>query len=308
MRRTSYSTLKPNEGIKVWINTTPDTIGGSVLMYIHRDIAADPIEAAAGWYQYSDTIPEDMMENFYIIFQGISEYGSASYIDDVRIRTAPTCDFPTDLTVDQIFGRTADLHWHPTGISNLIEYKKASDNVWTVASTTDSNYTFTDLEPLTAYRARVIAICSDNGQSYPSSSVSFTTKAACQVPTNVTVAALAREATLTWRDTIATAWQVQYINGSGATADTSEIEDVTETTFEGADGIASAFTTSETADGRYKLSLYETCDLAEVEGITGEKRPGKVVPIIPGIDEPALNHAVEGQPHLTIGDTQATRL
>lgn len=51
-------------------------------------------------------------------------------------------------------------------------------------------------------------------------------------------------------------------------------EDVTETTFEGADGIASAFTTSETADGRYKLSLYETCDLAEVEGITGEKRQG----------------------------------
>ena len=231
MRRTSYSTLKPNEGIKVWINTTPDTIGGSVLMYIHRDIAADPIVAAAGWYQYSDTIPEDMMENFYIIFQGISEYGNASYIDDVRIRTAPTCDSPTDLTVDQIFGRTADLHWHPTGISNLIEYKKASDNVWTVASTTDSNYTFTDLEPLTAYRARVIAICSDNGQSYPSSSVSFTTKAVCQVPTNVTVAALAREATLTWRDTIANAWQIQYISGTGATADTSEIEDVTETTY-----------------------------------------------------------------------------
>lgn len=45
-------------------------------------------------------------------------------------------------------------------------------------------------------------------------------------------------------------------------------------TFEGEKGIASGFTTAETEDGRYKLTLYETFDLAEVEGISGEKRQG----------------------------------
>lgn len=44
--------------------------------------------------------------------------------------------------------------------------------------------------------------------------------------------------------------------------------------FEGTEGIASGFTTYETDDGRYKMSLYKTFELAEVEGISGEKRQG----------------------------------
>ena len=54
----------------------------------------------------------------------------------------------------------------------------------------------------------------------------------------------------------------------------SEGADVTETAIEGFQGIASGFTTYETADNKYKLSLYETVDLAEVEGISGEMRQG----------------------------------
>lgn len=55
---------------------------------------------------------------------------------------------------------------------------------------------------------------------------------------------------------------------------TDGLDDITETAVEGTEGIASNFTTYETADGKYKLSLYETVDLAEVEGISGEKRQG----------------------------------
>ncbi len=54
----------------------------------------------------------------------------------------------------------------------------------------------------------------------------------------------------------------------------TEGAEVTDTHFDGDQGIASGFTTSETADGRYKLSLYETSDLAEVTGISGETRQG----------------------------------
>jgi predicted esterase len=54
----------------------------------------------------------------------------------------------------------------------------------------------------------------------------------------------------------------------------TEGAEVTEQHFDGAEGIASGFTTYETADGKYKMSLYETFDLAEVEGISGEKRQG----------------------------------
>lgn len=54
----------------------------------------------------------------------------------------------------------------------------------------------------------------------------------------------------------------------------TEGSEITENHFDGDKGIASAFTTYETADNRYKLSLYETTDLEEVTGISGEKRQG----------------------------------
>ncbi|MBR3313571.1 MAG: prolyl oligopeptidase family serine peptidase [Atopobiaceae bacterium] len=55
---------------------------------------------------------------------------------------------------------------------------------------------------------------------------------------------------------------------------TDGVDDITETAVDGTAGIASNFTTYETSDGKYKMSLYETVDLAEVEGISGEKRQG----------------------------------
>ncbi|MBE6110877.1 MAG: MBL fold metallo-hydrolase, partial [Erysipelotrichaceae bacterium] len=51
-------------------------------------------------------------------------------------------------------------------------------------------------------------------------------------------------------------------------------KEVSEKTFTGDRGIASGFTTYETADGKYKLSLYETFDLIDVTGISGESRLG----------------------------------
>ncbi|MBQ0065128.1 MAG: prolyl oligopeptidase family serine peptidase [Firmicutes bacterium] len=54
--------------------------------------------------------------------------------------------------------------------------------------------------------------------------------------------------------------------------------EVTDKKFEGTAGIASGFTTYETADGKYKLSLYETADVEDGEGTLGDTRPmGKLV-------------------------------
>lgn len=43
--------------------------------------------------------------------------------------------------------------------------------------------------------------------------------------------------------------------------------------YEGAEGIASGFTTAETADDKYKISLYKTVDLEDKEGTLGDTRP-----------------------------------
>ena len=54
----------------------------------------------------------------------------------------------------------------------------------------------------------------------------------------------------------------------------TEGEDVRKTHFTGYKGIASGFTTYETKDNRYKLSLYETTDLTLVTGLSGQVREG----------------------------------
>ena len=41
--------------------------------------------------------------------------------------------------------------------------------------------------------------------------------------------------------------------------------------------IGSGFTTYETLNGKYKMSLYETFDLHEITGISGDKRQGGVI-------------------------------
>ena len=81
--RSSYSSLKPNEGIKVWTNSTPDTVGGIPLIHIRRDYLAEPVVPAVGWYEYSVVIPNAGLQ--YIVFEGISEYGTATYMDDIMI-------------------------------------------------------------------------------------------------------------------------------------------------------------------------------------------------------------------------------
>ena len=49
--------------------------------------------------------------------------------------------------------------------------------------------------------------------------------------------------------------------------------EVSEAHYDGSEGIASGFTTYETADDKYKLSLYETVNVEEKEGTLGDIRP-----------------------------------
>lgn len=52
----------------------------------------------------------------------------------------------------------------------------------------------------------------------------------------------------------------------------TEGAETSEATYEGTEGIASGFTTYETADDKYKLTLYQTVDTEEAEGTLGDTR------------------------------------
>ncbi len=178
MYRSTYSySIKPNEGVKVWINTTPDTTGATEIGYIHREYTLAPAETATGWYEYSFVIPN--AGDMYVIFQGISEYGQASYIDDISVEKAPTCLKPTEVVIlDSLTTETtAVVDWTPAG----------DETQWEVACNGDTTlvsahpFTITGLSASTTYTVSVRAYCSDEDQSYWTSGVNFNTECAAVV-------------------------------------------------------------------------------------------------------------------------------
>ncbi|MDI9590423.1 MAG: prolyl oligopeptidase family serine peptidase [Acidobacteriota bacterium] len=74
------------------------------------------------------------------------------------------------------------------------------------------------------------------------------------------------------------------LDAANVRSETDGVE-TTEQAFDGAEGIASGFTTYETADNRHKLSLYETFELAEIEGISGDKRQGGKIKCVEDYDQ-----------------------
>lgn len=98
---------KRDEGVKVWVNTTPDTVGGTALFHARRCITAEPVVETEGWYEYRGTIP--MAGNMYIVLQGISKWGQQTWIDDFAIAPATTAPVEPGDTTDNI------QYWVGTG-------------------------------------------------------------------------------------------------------------------------------------------------------------------------------------------------
>ena len=75
----------------------------------------------------------------------------------------PTCDRPSGIAASDITAHEATLAWADgNGVYN-VEYKKASDTIWTVllSNTMENSIALADLEPTTAYQARVQSVCAD---------------------------------------------------------------------------------------------------------------------------------------------------
>ena len=160
-RSTTSYTGKTKEGVKVWVNTTPDTVGGTPLMHIRRSATQGEItEAATGWYQYSAVIPTS--GEMYVIFEGISEYGAATYIDDIAVEEAPSC---LAVTLPHIAAATSEsltLSWSDAANASAtysVYMLTPSDTTLLQSGVSDTFYVVEDLAANTAYTFGVVADC-----------------------------------------------------------------------------------------------------------------------------------------------------
>ena len=86
-RDAAYATTA--DRVEVYVNTTGNLSGASLLGVINRSVSLSPVVTAAGWYEYSFDIP-DVFNGLttFLIFNGISMYGNDIHLDDISVSGA----------------------------------------------------------------------------------------------------------------------------------------------------------------------------------------------------------------------------
>lgn len=174
------------EGIRIWVNDTPDTTTAELLGFIPSGYQFEPAEDVAGWYRYEYNVKSTGV--VYFIFEGICQFASDQYIDDIELYTSPSCK-PVNvksLKLSDITSTSAHLIW-TAAQDNYIGYElryKLLRNSNVVVSDTVSleapGFTFTDLNPSSYYSlvGEIAAICGTGGDTsiFRSFNIDFATQ------------------------------------------------------------------------------------------------------------------------------------
>ncbi len=86
--------------------------------------------------------------------------------DDVKLDEA-NCLFPENVQLSNVTPTTVDMTWD-AGVNTawIVDYKISTDTVWTSDIAYTNQYTFTQLNPITAYDFRVASLCTNDTSLY----------------------------------------------------------------------------------------------------------------------------------------------
>lgn len=164
---TSYD----NEGLRIYVSTDGTLTNATELCFISRNYSvADlahgiPAEVASGWYGYELNIP--VADTLQIIIVGESQYGSATYADNFRVRRQPTCKRPVIVSATPTHNTVALTWTGGTDRDYQVEYDVQADfsTKQIVTVNADTTVTINGLTAATQYWFRVKGLCGDTAVS-----------------------------------------------------------------------------------------------------------------------------------------------
>jgi len=118
------------------------------------------------WLKVEIILPNPSAD-YYIGFEGITNYGRGVTLDDVSIAEAPSCLIPTAITLDAATSTTATISWTQGGTETAWEYvleaydANATEPSNSSVSTTSNPLTGTGLTASTSYDFYVRASCGE---------------------------------------------------------------------------------------------------------------------------------------------------
>ena len=161
-----------NDSIYVYYRTSSDAEW--VQLAAHGSNAGSSISAVT---QINTIALPEASETYQIAFLGVGNDGYGMAIDNVVIQNIE-CAAPSNVAVTNITANSATISWESDG--DVIAYKTAGDEDWTVVSATENPTTITNLVPATLYTIKVGLTCESGEASY-SQQTSFRTE--CTVVT-----------------------------------------------------------------------------------------------------------------------------
>jgi len=176
VNRNASGTTHPQEGVRVFASQNGEIEGAEELGFLYRNCSQTDggvvtAETTTGWYTYEFAIPFDGPCN--IILRGESTYGSATYMDDLKVSEIPHCAKPSALTFQSSTNNSASFTW-TDGEDDLtawqIAYKLNSDfdpytDECTIANVTSKPGTISGLQASSHYYAYIRSNCGDGTYS-----------------------------------------------------------------------------------------------------------------------------------------------
>ena len=176
------SSFSPDDRFVV-LATTDDGATWTTIMHFDTSATADgtinsiPNTGAT----YTVALPQFLGEQVRFAFYGESTVSGGDndlHVHNIIVEEVPTCPRPANLTVADVDANSATLNWSVGASESAwqVEYKVASDSVWSAVQGTigDTTYTLANLNHSTSYDVRLRAYCSADDQS-PWISAAFTT-------------------------------------------------------------------------------------------------------------------------------------
>ena len=279
--RNVSGTSSTSEGVRVYASTDGEIDGATELGFLYRNCSQTDgnivtSENSTGWYTYEFPIP--FSGTCYIILRGESQYGSASYMDNLVVEQVPTCRKPSTLMLETPSSRTAHtatLKW-----TNGAE----GQNAWQIAYKAGSNFDPNDAEALatativnvttnpatieglaqsTTYYAYVRANCGTDGYSdWSVANATFTTLAGNVTPTGLAVAAntiTSTQATASWNAVAGNTLHESYDIYCAEATVTAVPEEPAAPNFISGINTTSQLLSGLTAETEYKVWVRDNC-------------------------------------------------
>ena len=207
------------------------------LAVLYRTSPSSSWQYIASWnnnitdWQLDTVMLPNASSTYQVAFMAHSGFGLGILLDSIVVYGSESCTRPTFANVN-VGATTVAATWTSPATSFDVSIKPSSTNAWPEATRiTDHNYTFTGLEPNTAYNFRVRSICNDTSLSFWTTGNCVTDSLECYVPENLTIVETDfQSVTLSWDPDLtyhAVAYVVNIFNSAISGYDTVYSNNVT---------------------------------------------------------------------------------